>query len=163
EVDLWLRPLGEGVEQALLLTGTASARALRRSPVVREGDGWPVADLVRLGVAPERHRWLRRLDPRPPARRVGAAWRTGRLGRALPPRVAARTAGGPRGRAPGRGGRGGRRAGARAAARAAPRRGPGPAAPPPPPPAAPPGHPPRGAGRAARGSGRAGAGGGRGH
>lgn len=84
EVDLWLRPLGEGVEQALLLTGTASARALRRSPVVREVDGWPVADLVRLGVAPERHRWLRRLDPRPPARRVGAAWRTGRLGRALP-------------------------------------------------------------------------------
>jgi len=84
EVDLWLRPLGEGLEQALLLTGTASARALRRSPVVREVDGWPVADLVRLGVVPERHPWLRRLDPRPPARRVGAAWRTGRLGRALP-------------------------------------------------------------------------------
>src|SRR5690606_27660762 len=76
EVDLWLRPLGEGVEQALLLTGTASARALRRSPVVREGDGWPVADLVRLGLAPERPRRPRRRGPRPPpprGRPAGAA------------------------------------------------------------------------------------------
>ncbi len=84
ESDLWLAPLGEGLEQALLLTGTASARALRRSAVVREIDGWAVADLAHLGVAPVRHRLLRRLDPRPPARRLGAAWRTGRLGRALP-------------------------------------------------------------------------------
>lgn len=84
ESDLWLAPLGEGLEQALLLTGTASARALRRSPIVRGIDGWAVADLAHLGVAPVRHRLLRRLDPRPPARRVGAAWRTGRLSRALP-------------------------------------------------------------------------------
>src|SRR5690606_20800394 len=84
EADLWLTPLGEGLEQALLLTGTASARILRRSPVVRAVDGWAVADLAHLGAAPVRHRMLRRLDPRPPARRLRAAWRTGRLARALP-------------------------------------------------------------------------------
>jgi rifampicin phosphotransferase len=84
ESDLWLAPLSEGLEQALLLTGTASARALRRRPVVRDIDGWAVADLGHLGVAPVRHKMLRRLDPRPPARRLRAAWRTGRLARALP-------------------------------------------------------------------------------
>jgi rifampicin phosphotransferase len=84
ESDLWLAPLSEGLEQALLLTGTASTRALRRRPVVRDIDGWAVADLGHLGVAPVRHKMLRRLDPRPPARRLRAAWRTGRLARALP-------------------------------------------------------------------------------
>jgi len=84
ESDLWLAPLGEGIEQALLLTGTAPARALRRSPVVRDIDGWAVADLGHMGLAPVRHKLLRKLDPRPPARRLGAAWRTGRLSRALP-------------------------------------------------------------------------------
>ncbi|MBN2622649.1 MAG: hypothetical protein JXA83_04740 [Acidimicrobiales bacterium] len=84
EADLWLAPLGEGIEQALLLTGAVSPRALRRSPVARGVDGWAVADLGHLGLAPVRHRVLRRLDPRPPARRVRAAWRTGRLSRALP-------------------------------------------------------------------------------
>jgi pyruvate,water dikinase len=84
ERELWLTPLGEGLEEALLLTGAASARALRRSPVVRDIDGWAVADLAHLGVAPVRHRLLRRLDPRGPARRLGSAWRTGRLSRALP-------------------------------------------------------------------------------
>jgi pyruvate,water dikinase len=84
EADLWLAPLGEGLEQALLLTGTVSSRALRRSPVVRSLDGWAVADLAHLGVAPVRHKLLRRLDPRPPSRRLRAAWRTGRLSRALP-------------------------------------------------------------------------------
>jgi rifampicin phosphotransferase len=84
ESDLWLAPLGEGLTQALLLTGTASPRALRRSAVVRNVDGWAVADLAHLGVAPVKHRILARLDPRPPARRLRSAWRTGRLGRALP-------------------------------------------------------------------------------
>ena len=84
EADLWLAPLGEGIEQALLLTGSASTRALRRSPVARAIDGWAVADLTHLGVAPVTHRMLRRLNPAPPARRLKAAWRTGRLGRALP-------------------------------------------------------------------------------
>jgi len=84
ESDMWLAPLSEGLEQALLLTGTASQGALRRRPVVRDIDGWAVADLGHLGLAPVRHKVLRRLDPRPPARRLRAAWRTGRLTRALP-------------------------------------------------------------------------------
>ncbi|HET6954856.1 MAG TPA: PEP/pyruvate-binding domain-containing protein [Acidimicrobiales bacterium] len=84
EVDLWLTPLREGLDHALLLTGSASARALRRSPVVRSVDGWAAADLGHLGLAPARHRLLARLDPRGPARRLGSAWRTGRLRRALP-------------------------------------------------------------------------------
>jgi len=84
ESDLWLAPLSEGLEQALLVTGTASAGALRRRPVVRDIDGWAVADLGHLGLAPVRHKMLRKLDPRPPARRLRAAWRTGRLTRALP-------------------------------------------------------------------------------
>ncbi len=66
------------------MTGTASASALRRRPVVRDIDGWAVADLGHLGLAPVRHKMLRKLDPRPPARRLRAAWRTGRLTRALP-------------------------------------------------------------------------------
>ena len=84
EADLWLTPMAEGLEQALLLTGAASSGALRRSPVVRHLDGWAVADLAHLGVAPVRHKVLRKLDPRPPARRLRSAWRTGRLSRALP-------------------------------------------------------------------------------
>jgi phosphohistidine swiveling domain-containing protein len=84
ETDLWLSPLGEGLEHALRLTGTAAPRALRRSPVARSLGGWAVADLAHLGMAPVRHRILRKLDPRPPARRLRAAWRTGRLSRALP-------------------------------------------------------------------------------
>jgi phosphohistidine swiveling domain-containing protein len=84
EADLWLTPLREGLDQALLLTGTASPRALRRSPVVRQIDGWAAADLRHLGLAPVRHKVLARLDPRPPARRLRSAWRTGRLSRALP-------------------------------------------------------------------------------
>jgi rifampicin phosphotransferase len=84
EADIWLTPLAEGLEQALLLTGASSAGSLRRSPVARHIDGWAVADLVHLGVAPVRHKFLRKLDPRPPARRLRSAWRTGRLSRALP-------------------------------------------------------------------------------
>ena len=52
--------------------------------MVRDIDGWAVADLGHLGLAPVRHKMLRKLDPRPPARRLRAAWRTGRLTRALP-------------------------------------------------------------------------------
>src|ERR687891_920857 len=84
EADLWLAPLREGLEQALLLTGAASTRELRRSPVARQVDGWAVADLEALGTVPRRHRILRKIDPRPGARRLRAAWRVGRLARALP-------------------------------------------------------------------------------
>jgi len=84
EADLWLAPMREGLEHALGLTGTVSARALRRSPVARQIDGWAVADLERLGSVPHRHRILRKIDPRPGAQKLRAAWRVGRLARALP-------------------------------------------------------------------------------
>ena len=43
EADVWLAPLAEGLEQALLITGTASPRALRRSPVAGPSTAgrWP--------------------------------------------------------------------------------------------------------------------------
>jgi phosphohistidine swiveling domain-containing protein len=84
EADLWLAPMREGLEHSLRLTGTLSARALRRSPVARQIDGWAVADLEALGSVPPRHRILRKIDPRPGARKLRAAWRVGRLARALP-------------------------------------------------------------------------------
>jgi rifampicin phosphotransferase len=84
EADLWLAPMREGLEHALGLTGTVSARALRRSPVARQIDGWAVADLEALGSVPPRHRILRKIDPRPGARKLRVAWRVGRLARALP-------------------------------------------------------------------------------
>jgi pyruvate,water dikinase len=87
EQGLWLPPLREGIAEALRLTGAASARTIRSSPVVGAIDGWAVADLD-LIQGPGRSLW-RILDPRGPARRLGASWTVGRLRRALPA-VAAR-------------------------------------------------------------------------
>jgi pyruvate,water dikinase len=84
EEALWLTPLAAGLREALAITGTASRRNLRRSPVVRTVDGRAVVDLGLLGLAPPKHPWLHRFDPRPPARRLVAAWRVGRLRAALP-------------------------------------------------------------------------------
>ena len=47
-------------------------------------DGFAAADLALLGVDTPRRGLLRRFDPRPPARRLRAAWRVGRLRAALP-------------------------------------------------------------------------------
>lgn len=84
EAGLWLPPLRRAVAEAVLLTGAASARRVRRSPVVTLADGRAAADLDLLGVAPRRASLAARLDPRPPALRLRAAWRTGRLRSALP-------------------------------------------------------------------------------
>ncbi|MBF6170734.1 PEP/pyruvate-binding domain-containing protein [Nocardia blacklockiae] len=84
EQDLWLTPLADGLRVALELTGTASARRLRTSPVVTTVAGVPVADLELLGAIAPRKTLLRWLDPRPGARRLGAAVRVGRLAAALP-------------------------------------------------------------------------------
>ena len=84
EQDLWLDPLRDGLREALSLTGTAPAGALRRSPLVVAVDGVAAADLDLLGADGPRRGVLRRLDPRPPARRLRAAWRVGRLRTALP-------------------------------------------------------------------------------
>jgi pyruvate,water dikinase len=84
EEDFWLDPLRDGIATALRLTGAASGRALRRSPVVVSVGGRIAADLDLLGVRTPRHRILAKLNPLPAARRLGAAWRVGRLRSALP-------------------------------------------------------------------------------
>lgn len=84
EVDLWIPPLREGLRRALRIIGVASSRKLRMSPVVVTLDGRPAMDLDLMGMSPVRRSALARLDPRPPARRMLAAWRVGRLRAALP-------------------------------------------------------------------------------
>ncbi|HEX4984141.1 MAG TPA: PEP/pyruvate-binding domain-containing protein [Ilumatobacteraceae bacterium] len=79
EQDLWLSPMRDGLRAAIRLTGSMPARALERSPIVVVVDGMAAADLTALGVDPVGGGVLRRLDPRPPARRLRAAWRVGRL------------------------------------------------------------------------------------
>ena len=84
EEDLWVPPLRDGIREALTFTGATSARKLRRSPVVVTVGGRVAADLELLGLTGERRSLWSRLDPRPPARRLKAAWRVGRLRVALP-------------------------------------------------------------------------------
>ncbi|MEU6142211.1 PEP/pyruvate-binding domain-containing protein [Streptomyces sp. NPDC047081] len=84
EEDLWVAPMARGLAAALDIGGTAPRRLLRRVPVVTTVGGRAAADLRLLGAAPPRHRWLALLNPAPGARRLGAAWRVGRLTAALP-------------------------------------------------------------------------------
>jgi pyruvate,water dikinase len=84
EQDLWLPPLADGLRTALELTASAPAGRISRSTIVTSVDGVPVVDLDLLGAVPTKRSLLRRLDPRPPARRLVAAWRVGRLEAALP-------------------------------------------------------------------------------
>jgi rifampicin phosphotransferase len=84
EADLWVEPLREAITGAVEAVGVVPAAALRSSPVVALVGGRPAADLELLGVAPGRRGLLAVLDPRPPAHRLVAAWRVGRLRRALP-------------------------------------------------------------------------------
>ena len=84
EEDLWVDPLRDALREALRLTGAVSSRRLRRSPVVVTLGGRVAADLDLLGLTTRRRSLWARLDPRPPARRLAAAWRVGRLKVALP-------------------------------------------------------------------------------
>jgi pyruvate,water dikinase len=81
EEDLWLWPVREGIVRSLRVTGAVSRRRLAASPVVVAVGGWPAADLELLGV---RRSYARRLAPFTGLRRLGAAWRVGRLRAALP-------------------------------------------------------------------------------
>ena len=58
------------------------ARALDRSRLVVAVDGMAAADLVTLGADPVDGGLLEPVGSRPPARRLRAAWRVGRLRRA---------------------------------------------------------------------------------
>jgi pyruvate,water dikinase len=84
EEDLWVDPLRTAIIEGLKLTGTVSRRRLAASEVVTTVGRRVAADLELLGVAPTKRSFIARLDPRPPARRLVAAWRVGRLRAALP-------------------------------------------------------------------------------
>lgn len=84
EEDLWLAPMARGLATALDIGGSAPRRQLRAVPVVTAVGGRAAADLRLLGVVPAVHRRLAFLNPAPGARRLGAAWRVGRLTAALP-------------------------------------------------------------------------------
>ncbi|MFJ5258961.1 PEP/pyruvate-binding domain-containing protein [Streptomyces sp. NPDC088387] len=84
EEDLWVAPMARGLASALDIGGTAPRRLLRTVPVVTTVGGRAAADLRLLGAAPPRRRWLALLNPAPGARRLGAAWRVGRLRGVLP-------------------------------------------------------------------------------
>jgi pyruvate,water dikinase len=83
ERDLWEPPLEEGIREALRISGAVSRKALADRFVIDVG-GRVAVDLEALGVVTPKQSFLRRLDPRPPARRVRAAWRIGRLSAAMP-------------------------------------------------------------------------------
>ncbi|HEV3495288.1 MAG TPA: PEP/pyruvate-binding domain-containing protein, partial [Actinomycetes bacterium] len=84
EEDLWVEPLRAGMRSALTLAGTTPKRRLAASSVVTTVGGRVAADLDLLGDGDQPTSTLRRLDPRPPIRRLVAAWRVGRLRAALP-------------------------------------------------------------------------------
>jgi len=84
EDDLWAPPLRAAMRSALALAGTVPSRRLAASPVVAAVGGRLAVDLDLLAAREPASSVLRRLDPRPPARRLVAAWRVGRLRAALP-------------------------------------------------------------------------------
>ncbi|MGW0707625.1 PEP/pyruvate-binding domain-containing protein [Streptomyces sp. NPDC002643] len=84
EEDLWVAPMARGLAIALGLGGSAPRRLLRTVPTVRTVGGRAAADLRLLGAVPPKHPWLALLNPAPGARRLGAAWRVGRLASTLP-------------------------------------------------------------------------------
>jgi rifampicin phosphotransferase len=83
EQDLWVPPLREAMAAALTLTGSAGRRRVDRSPIVTVVDAQVVVDLELAGDAGSPTGLLQVLDPRPRLRRLGAAWRVGRLRGAL--------------------------------------------------------------------------------
>ena len=84
EEEMWLDPLRDALRHALSLVKSASKRRIARSPIVVTVHGRAAADLELLGAAPGRRSLLRRLDPRPPLRRLSAGWNVGRLRAAMP-------------------------------------------------------------------------------
>jgi len=87
ELDLWVPPLEDGLEEALRLSGTLGRRPPKQ-PYVLDIQGRVAVDLEALGVLRARRRWWTPFDPRPGYRRLRAAWRIGRLRVAMPSIVA---------------------------------------------------------------------------
>jgi pyruvate,water dikinase len=84
EEDLWILPLREGLAGALRATGAVSERRLARSPVVTTVGGRVAVDLELIGAADGGRRRRRWYSPAAIGRRLGAAWRVGRLRAVLP-------------------------------------------------------------------------------
>ena len=84
EEDLWAPPLRAALRSALALAGTVPSNRLAASPVLAGVDGRLAVDLDLMAAREPAPSLLRRLDPRPPVRRLVAAWRVGRLRAALP-------------------------------------------------------------------------------
>ena len=84
EEDLWIPPLREAVREAVTLAGTATRAALEHRDVVVTVDGRVAIDLELAGEIVPSRGLLQKLNPVPPARRLRAAWRVGRLRAALP-------------------------------------------------------------------------------
>ena len=84
EEDLWVCPLRDGVTGALRASGAVSRRRLARSPVVTTVGGRVAVDLELIGVLGGGSRHRRWYSPSVVVRRLGAAWRVGRLRAVLP-------------------------------------------------------------------------------
>ncbi|MBK9179420.1 MAG: hypothetical protein IPM45_07535 [Acidimicrobiales bacterium] len=78
DVDLWVRPMADGIDVALVQAGLAPRRR-HGPPAVTVVGGWAAADLERLGYRTATRRWWYGLEPRRLGRRLWAAWRIGRL------------------------------------------------------------------------------------
>lgn len=87
EIDLWVRPLRDGVVDAMKETGAVVPERLAASPVVTTVHGRVAADLELFGYVRTRSP-LGPLDPRPAVRQLKVAWRTGSLRAQLPSRIA---------------------------------------------------------------------------
>jgi pyruvate,water dikinase len=84
EVDLFAKPLRNGIVRALQVTGAATDHQLAASPVLTTLDGRVAVDLELLGIT-SGHRSMRNwINPAVLLRRLGAAWRVGRARIALP-------------------------------------------------------------------------------
>lgn len=84
EQELWVDPLRAAIREVVSLTGGASRRQLRRSPVVVAPGGRVAVDLELLGLHRRTGRVRAAIDPRPGVRRLRVAWRVGRLRASLP-------------------------------------------------------------------------------
>ena len=84
EQDLWVPPLRDAVREAVLLAGTVTRRDLKTTAVVVTVAGHVAIDLRLAGVVTKKRGLLELLNPVAAVRRLGSAWRIGRLRAAIP-------------------------------------------------------------------------------
>ena len=84
EEDLWVEPLRNALRTVLTLVRAAPKKRIDSSPIIESFEGRVAADLELLGEPVKPRSLLRKLDPRPPTRRLLASWDVGRLRAALP-------------------------------------------------------------------------------